>query len=641
MPVTAKMKKQIMKTAGAIVGLLLASLAPSEATLAIRLSADNGATWSTVVDGDVTDQNTNNGTVLFNGAVGSWIVNVDTGSSKPYFGSASQPHMELGGVNLSTGPGTLIMQLSDTGFTSAPSARAFANAVGGTTSGTMTFRTYVDKGNVLFGSTATYSDAGALGVSPSLTSAQLLTQGPIGDESRNYPFAAEVSNPSAEAGGAPFSMTLEVVIAHSVGGTAVSSFSDVVDAPEPPPAPCVVNLCGYVIGDANCNGAKDGADKGLANIPVNLFNAMGEAVASASTDTNGAYCFANQPAGSFSVRVSVPNGSTAYQNITNLTGSATNCGANYDNINFYLCPPPCSVTVCGKVVKDTDCDGRHDGTELGMPNFPVILYSSCNLSTCSHTSCTTSGCGHRTCGKSTCGYSVCGKSVSTNYTGVDGTYCFENLKPGNYTVKIVPPSGYKAFCDVKSLTICAPTCGKSYTNSNFYLCPPPVCPPTHWTCNTNWCLETIKLGNNTCSKQHAWTILNASPSCGDKTVTLCQQLIAAKLNRCKLTGTNSIDKDISDCDEFLKRYPFGCNLSGYSSAWSAISPCYQRLVNFNNGCSGPRACTTSHYSNSTYSWYGCDIWGNKWCTDWSSWDRNCKNTWGWNTSGNYGACRWW
>ena len=154
------------------------------------------------------------GIVSWSGAVGTWIINVTTGLSKPLIGPAQ---LGLSSVNVSGGAGTLTIMHTDTDFTSLGGLSALA-AIGGTTQGSVEYQAFFDANNTMFGQgslianfgMADYDRAGSAfsGTQSSLAS---LTQ--------------------------PYSLTQVVTIRHS--GMAVSSFGanlGAVAVPESPSA---------------------------------------------------------------------------------------------------------------------------------------------------------------------------------------------------------------------------------------------------------------------------------------------------------------------------------------------------------------------------------------------------------------------
>lgn len=202
------MKKTLKMALGiAALGLLTA---PANAVLSLRLSADNGVTWQTVEDGGPDDENATTGIVTFTGTVGVFDLTVNTATSKPVVGSDVAPRIQLGGLNVSSGPGTLIIQVSETDFLSASTGRRFTNSFSGTIppNGTAVSTTYLDPDNTLFGIPPGSANAVAL-----------LTQ----------PLPGDVSALATEGGDGPFSLTLETVFVHD--GGYISSYSSDTYAP--------------------------------------------------------------------------------------------------------------------------------------------------------------------------------------------------------------------------------------------------------------------------------------------------------------------------------------------------------------------------------------------------------------------------
>src|SRR5436309_4061626 len=115
----------------------------------MRISADNGATWTVVEDNGGLDSNPAAGSILYVGPVSGWTVAVETAIGSPAVGSAITPRMDLGSLNLSAGPASLIVQMSDTNFIAFPN-ETFVASVSATTDGSVTYNTYRDPGNVLF-----------------------------------------------------------------------------------------------------------------------------------------------------------------------------------------------------------------------------------------------------------------------------------------------------------------------------------------------------------------------------------------------------------------------------------------------------------------------------------------------------------
>jgi hypothetical protein len=76
----------------------------------------------------------------------------------------------------------------------------------------------------------------------------------------------------------------------------------------PPPVVCTDNICGKIFADCDGSGDLTVGDAGLKNVLVKLVNSGGTIIGSIYTDTNGAYCFGNLIAGTYTVMVTPPSG---------------------------------------------------------------------------------------------------------------------------------------------------------------------------------------------------------------------------------------------------------------------------------------------------------------------------------------------
>jgi len=148
------------------------------------------------------------GQVTASGSLGVWFINVSTGITKPASGSATNPHMDLNTVNMSTGAGTMTIKFTDTGF--GPFAGGgFLDHIGGTTNGTVLAQELYDPRDQPF-------SGGVINtLGPFSTPSFSLTKG---------------SDPVA--GTATFSLTQVITITHTrAGGTSL----DYEKAPVPEP----------------------------------------------------------------------------------------------------------------------------------------------------------------------------------------------------------------------------------------------------------------------------------------------------------------------------------------------------------------------------------------------------------------------
>ena len=96
-------------------------------------------------------------------------------------------------------------------------------------------------------------------------------------------------------------------------------------------------------------------------------------------------------------------------------------------------------------------------------------------------------------------------------------------------------------------------------------------------------METIQIGCTNYTQIEAIGIMRHSAS-HDKTYSLAQQLIAAKLNiACKQTNSSCIVDAITAADSFLCTHPVGSGVTANSAAWLSIKATYNLIVTYNTG----------------------------------------------------------
>lgn len=141
---------------GAVVAaaLWLAPVANATLTLEISDRDDFKATLGTIVWASDT---TGSGNVTINSGLGSWIANVVTGVRSPSTDLVDV--LDLNSVNVSGGAVTIFIRLSDTGFERNTNYSAH---FGGTTDGSISFQSYADGSNAIFGKRAILSDSGSI-----------------------------------------------------------------------------------------------------------------------------------------------------------------------------------------------------------------------------------------------------------------------------------------------------------------------------------------------------------------------------------------------------------------------------------------------------------------------------------------------
>ena len=249
---------------------LLGYLSKATAAPTMRLSADGGLTWVVVQDNGPLDSNPSVGFISYGGPVGDWVANAETGFGEPLIGSATAPIMDVSSQNVSTQAETLIVQLSDTNFVAFPN-QTFVASIDGTTAGTVTYTTFRDAGNVLFGTTSAYA-GDPVGVSPSATASTLITEGPFTGGSFDSSNAVTVAH-----GTTPYSLTLQTTVIHTSAGQ--TDTDSLLYSLAPPPCNCTVTF-NAPASITNCAGdaipnvtASEDCGSGPVSIPVTLASA--------------------------------------------------------------------------------------------------------------------------------------------------------------------------------------------------------------------------------------------------------------------------------------------------------------------------------------------------------------------------------
>jgi hypothetical protein len=171
------------------------------------LKLDDGAgNVMTIWDNDLSDLDSAAGSVVWYGSLGVWSLNVSTGLTKPFQGTAAIPYMHLNTVNTSTGAGVMTVSFTEIDFNSA--LNGFTTRVGGLTQGSASFNSYLGNSNISFEQSITLASLGPYSV---------------GAFSGQDSWAGTFNN--------PFSLTLEGIVTHT--GAATSSYDLELSVPEP------------------------------------------------------------------------------------------------------------------------------------------------------------------------------------------------------------------------------------------------------------------------------------------------------------------------------------------------------------------------------------------------------------------------
>ncbi len=234
------------------------------------------------------------------------------------------------------------------------------------------------------------------------------------------------------------------------------------------------SLSGYVYQDEGNDGAWDGVAAGIGNVTVTLLDANGNPVLDlnnnpiiTTTDANGFYEFTDLEPGTYGVSELQPNDyldgkdtagvpGTGIAENDIITGIILAEGQSSRNNNFGELKP---ASVSGFVYVDNSDDGIKDGGEPGISGVTITLTGTDDL----------------------------GVPVSlTTITTADGSYSFNDLRPGIYTVTEtnqpfdyldgkdtagVPGSGVAGNDVISNIVLNA---GDSSTNNNFGELPQPA-----------------------------------------------------------------------------------------------------------------------------------------------------------------------
>ena len=174
--------------------------------------------------------------------------------------------------------------------------------------------------------------------------------------------------------------------------------------------------------DLNNNSIQDVGEPGINGVTVELLDSANSVVATTVTAGDGNYTFNNLAAGDYSVRVVSATVPPGYVQTYDLDGLGTPHIASFSlainqnrtDVDFgYRAPTDASVG--DRVWRDDNGDGIQDVGEPGLNGVTVELLDSSN------------------------------NVVATTVTAGDGTYTFDNLAAGDYSVRVVSgtlPAGY-------------------------------------------------------------------------------------------------------------------------------------------------------------------------------------------------------
>ena len=181
------------------------------------------------------------------------------------------------------------------------------------------------------------------------------------------------------------------------------------------------SLSGTVYRDDSRNEKQDGTEPGYSGVTVQLLDKDGTVIATTTTDKDGTYSFEHLPDGTYSIKV-VKDGVLADADQTGDPDTALDNASKpitldennpvKSDVDFGYAP---NNTITGTVYRDDNRDKMIDGDEPGLERVSVQLLDED------------------------------GNVVQTLDTAADGTYAFQHLKDGKYTVKVVRSSAIKDY----------------------------------------------------------------------------------------------------------------------------------------------------------------------------------------------------
>ena len=181
------------------------------------------------------------------------------------------------------------------------------------------------------------------------------------------------------------------------------------------------SINGTIYRDGDRDGRKGDTEGRYSGVTVQLLDKDGKVIATTTTDKDGKYSFEHLPDGTYSVKV-VKDGVLADTDQTGdpdnkLDNASEPITLDEDNptkgdVDFGYVP---NNTITGTVYRDDNRDKMIDGDEPGLERVSVQLLDED------------------------------GNVVQTLDTAADGTYAFQHLPDGTYTVKVVRSSAIKDY----------------------------------------------------------------------------------------------------------------------------------------------------------------------------------------------------
>ena len=209
-----------------------------------------------------------------------------------------------------------------------------------------------------------------------------------------------------------------VLDANRIGGVVLTSGQNAAsyDFCELPGA----ELAGHVFADLNDNCEFDDSEMGIVGVAIELQDETGSVIASTMTDANGYYSFSGLAAGIYSVSEIQPEGWLQGNQRAGSAGGDTSrddlishvpvaWGDRLTDYDFCELMP---ASVQGMVWEDVNTDQRYEPGEVPIPGVLIELLGPSD------------------------------DVLATTQTDSQGTYRFDNLMPGVYSLRQIQPTGF-------------------------------------------------------------------------------------------------------------------------------------------------------------------------------------------------------
>ncbi len=183
-------------------------------------------------------------------------------------------------------------------------------------------------------------------------------------------------------------------------------------------------LGNFVWEDRNANGVQDEGEPGVADVTVELYRSSGELLDTQTTDADGLYLWDSLSPGDYTLKFILPDGYESFTSMNQGTSDELDSDPDPDTGETSIIPLSSGEedltwdagiyrqtgSIAGSVVEDANGDAAFDEGDTALDGIRVILLDEDD------------------------------NILDSTTTNADGTYTFENLPEGNYTINVDPDS---------------------------------------------------------------------------------------------------------------------------------------------------------------------------------------------------------